>query len=193
MKLTRESLWSLEAYSEHRNAYRQTVMTHKKLRRIALGEHVTLLFEDEITIKYQIQEMLRAEKIFESAQIQEELDTYNPLIPDGENWKATLLIEYPDVAEREVALALMPGVEHKVWVQVGENDRVYAIANEDLERSTDEKTAAVHFLRFELEHENCRLLKANAVLNMGIESTHLPYQICVEDSCKASLLADLTG
>jgi len=191
MKLNRASLWSLEEYAERRDDFRHEVMAYKKNRRIALGEHATLLFEDEKTIKYQIQEMLRAEKIFDSAGINEELDAYNPLIPDGENWKATMLIEYPDEVERATALGRMPGVEHKVWAKIGDNEPVYAIANEDLERSTDEKTAAVHFLRFELGTGNCAALKAGAQLSLGVESEVLPYSVVVDKTSVASLVADL--
>jgi len=191
MTITRESLLPLEEYAECRNEIRLEVMAHKKPRRIALGEHATLLFEDRKTIQYQIQEMLRAEKIFERDAIQEELDTYNPLVPDGENWKATLLIEYTNVEERQLALARMPGVEHKVWVRVGDAEKVYAIANEDLDRSNEEKTSAVHFLRFELGPENCGALKDGATLSLGIESEELPYSIVVSNESRKSLLADL--
>ena len=191
MKITRDSLLSLEVYAEQRDAFRKRVMEHKKPRRIALGDHATLLFEDHVTIQYQIQEMLRAEKIFEGEEIQEELDTYNPLIPDGENWKATLLIEYTDVDERQLALARMPGVEHKVWARVAGAEKVYAIANEDLERSNDEKTSAVHFLRFELGPENSSLLKSGAGLSIGIDSKELPYNIEVFEEARLSLIADL--
>ena len=137
-KLSRDSLWSLEQYAEVRPAFRAEVMQLKKARRLQLGEHATLSFENATTMKYQVQEMLRAERIFEAAGIQEELDAYNPLVPDGSNWKATLLIEYPDVDERRDALAAMAGIEHKLWVSIG-TERVFAIANEDLERSTEEK------------------------------------------------------
>jgi len=191
MKITRDSLFSLEEYAQRRSEIRTEVMAHKKPRRIALGEHATLLFEDRMTMQYQIQEMLRAEKIFESDAIQEELDTYNPLVPDGENWKATLLIEYTDVEQRQLALAKMPGVEHKVWVQVGDAEKIYAIANEDLDRSNDEKTSAVHFLRFELGAENCLSLDSGTELLMGIDSKELPYDIVVRGESRASLVADL--
>ncbi len=191
MKITRESLLSLEVYAEQRDEFRKQVMAHKKPRRVTLGDHATLLFEDRLTIQYQIQEMLRAEKIFEGKEIQEELDTYNPLIPDGENWKATLLIEYTDVEERQVALTRMPGVEHRVWARVAGAEKIYAIANEDLERSNDEKTSAVHFLRFELGSENCGLLKSGARLAMGIDSEELPYNINVSEEARLSLISDL--
>src|SRR5688572_23892846 len=148
-RITRDSLMTLEAYSKVRSEFRANVMAHKKARTVNLGEHVTLLFEDEMTMRYQIQEMLRAERIFEEEGIQDELDAYNPLIPDGSNWKATMLIEYEDVSERQAALARMKGIEDKVWVQVEGAPRVYAIADEDLERENESKTSSVHFLRFE--------------------------------------------
>ncbi|MGB8634604.1 MAG: DUF3501 family protein, partial [Rhodanobacteraceae bacterium] len=151
MKLTRDDLLSLEAYSEQRNDFRAHVMAHKKPRNVRVGDHLTFLFEDRLTIQYQIQEMLRAERIFEAAAIQEELDTYNPLIPDGNNLKATLLIEYEDVDERRQALVRLRGIENKLELQVGKHPPVRALANEDLERGNDEKTTAVHFLRFELD------------------------------------------
>src|SRR3989441_10175732 len=146
--ITRHSLLSLEAYARQRNEFRAKVIEHKKRRNVHLGEHVLLQFEDELTIRYQIQEMLRIEKIFEDAGIQDELDTYNPLVPDGRNWKATLLVEYEDVDERERALARLKGIEDRAWVQVDAYPRVHAIGDEDLERENDQKTSAVHFLRF---------------------------------------------
>ena len=149
--ITRESLLTLEAYSRARKDFRANVLEHKKARTVHLGEHLTLLFEDELTIRYQIQEMLRVEKTFEDAGIQDELDAYNPLIPDGTNWKATLLIEYEDVAERRAALAALKGIEDRIWVQVAGYPRVFAIADEDLERENAEKTSSVHFVRFELD------------------------------------------
>ena len=148
-QITRESLLTLEAYAKARTDFRIEVMAHKKQRTVHLGEHLTLLFEDELTIRYQIQEILRVEKTFEEEAIQDELDAYNPLVPDGHNWKATLLIEYEDVDERKAALATLKGVEDRVWVQVGTAPRVYAIADEDLERENDTKTSAVHFVRFD--------------------------------------------
>ena len=149
--ITRESLMSLETYARERTHFRARVLEHKRARTVHLGEHLTLVFEDELTLRYQIQEMLRIEKTFEDAGIQDELDAYNPLVPDGSNFKATMLLEYEDVDERKVALGQLRGVEDRVWVQVGGFERVHAIADEDLERSTDEKTSAVHFLRFELD------------------------------------------
>ena len=148
--ISRESLLSLEAYARERNAFRAKVIEHKKRRTVHLGEHVTVLFEDELTIRYQVQEMLRIERIFEDQGIQGELDAYNPLIPDGSNWKATMLLEYPDADERRRMLGVLKGIERRTWVQVEECERVFAISDEDLERETEDKTSAVHFLRFEL-------------------------------------------
>ncbi|HEY4997622.1 MAG TPA: DUF3501 family protein, partial [Usitatibacter sp.] len=149
-KLSRASLMTLEAYARARKDFRAQVIAHKKHRTVHLGDHVTLLFEDELTMRYQVQEMLRAEKIFEEAGIQEEIDAYNPLVPDGRNFKATMMIEYEDEVERRAALAKLKGIEDKTWIRVEGLPRVYAIADEDLERENDEKTSAVHFLRFEL-------------------------------------------
>ena len=191
-KLTRNGLITLEAYAKQRNTFRAEVIAHKKNRNVALGDHVTLLFEDEMTIRYQVQEMLRAEKIFEEAGIQDELDAYNPLIPDGSNWKATMLIEYEDIAERRLMLARMIDIEHRVWVQVAGFARVHAIADEDLDRSTEQKTSAVHFLRLELTKEMSRALKQGAGLSMGVD--HPAYQATldpVSSATRASLLRDL--
>ena len=149
-KLSRSTLWSLERYAVERPAFRARVMAHKRSRQVALGAHATLFFEDCLTMRYQVQEMLRAERIFEADEIQGELDAYNPLIPDGRNWKATLMFEYADVDERHRALARMVGIEHRVWVRVAGFEPVFGMANEDMERSNEEKTAAVHFLSFEL-------------------------------------------
>ena len=151
--LSREDLYSLEEYSEIRPEFRAKVMEHKKSRRLEIGENATLYFEDELTMKYQIQEMLRIENILESEGINEELEAYNPLIPDGTNWKATFMMEYPDIEERKAALAQLIGIEDKTWVQVEGFDKVYAIADEDLERDSEEKTSSVHFMRFELTGE----------------------------------------
>ena len=192
MKLDRSNLWSLEQYAERRDDYRREVIEHKKKRRVALGPNITLLFEDFTTMKYQVQEMLRTEKIFEAAGIEEELESYNPLIPDGSNWKATMLIEYPDVEERRVALAKMPGVENTVWVQVDGCAQIAAIANEDMERSTDDKAAAVHFLRFELDSDSVSALKSGASLAMGVEHPEVRCELRpLSDAARASLLADL--
>jgi len=190
--ITRESLLTLEGYARDRKAFRAHVLEHKKPRTVHLGEHLTLLFEDELTIRYQIQEMLRIEKIFEDAGIQDELDAYNPLVPDGRNWKATLLVEYEDVQERERALALLKGIEDRAWVQVDGHPRVHAIADEDLERENDEKTSAVHFLRFELTPTMIAALKSGAGLAIGVD--HPEYAATLQpvpDATRSALLADL--
>jgi len=190
-KLAREDLWSLEDYAEKRSAFRAKVMEHKKDRQVRLGAHATLYFEDAITMKYQVQEMLRVEKIFTRAEIEEELQAYNPLIPDGSNWKATFMIEYRDAVERGHALARMPGIEDKVWVQIGDAEKIYAVANEDLPRSTQDKAAAVHFMRFELGTSNVAAVKAGATVAMGIDHHELPYQIELDAAAANSLAQDL--
>ena len=191
-RITRDSLLTLEAYAKTRQDFRARVLAHKKPRTVHLGDHVTLLFEDELTVRYQIQEMLRIEKTFEDAGIQDELDAYNPLIPDGRNWKATMLVEFEDVDERRGALARLRGIEDRVWVQVEARPRVYAIADEDLERENDEKTSAVHFVRFELTPDTIRALKAGAALSMGVD--HPQYTAAlrvVPEQTRRALLADL--
>jgi len=192
MKLTREDLWSLEEYAQKRETFRQDVIAHKKNRNVALGPNATLYFEDELTMRYQIQEMLRVERIFEAAEIEEELASYNPLIPDGSNWKATFMIEYADAEERKVALATMGGIELTVWVQVDGGDKIYAIANEDMDRTRDEKAAAVHFTRFELSAENVADLKSGKPLTMGIDHQSIPCTVKIEGITRDTLLADLT-
>ena len=177
-KLSRESLMTLEAYSKARKDFRAKVIAHKKTRTLHLGEHVTLIFEDELTMRYQVQEMLRAEKIFEEAGIQEELDAYNPLVPDGSNLKATMLIEYEDVDERRDALAQLRNVEDRVWIRVEGAEAVHAIADEDLDRSNEQKTAAVHFLRFELAPSMIATLKRGAALAIGVD--HPAYRVAVD-------------
>ena len=189
-KLARASLWSLEQYAVERAAFRRQVMEHKKPRRVALGGHATLLFEDFLTIKYQVQEMLRVERIFEPDAVLEEIDTYNPLIPDGSNWKATLLIEYEDVEERARALARMPGVERRVWLQAGDLARTFAFANDDLERSDRDKTAAVHFLRFELDAERIAGVRGGAPVRMGIDHDELRCETTLDASTVAALARD---
>jgi hypothetical protein len=168
-RIARESLLTLEAYARERKDFRAKVIAHKKNRTVHLGDHVTLIFEDELTMRYQVQEMLRAEKIFEEAGIQEEIDAYNPLIPDGRNFKATMMIEYEDVDERRVALSRLKGIEDRTWVRVGGFAPIFAIADEDLERETEEKTSAVHFLRFEFTAEMAAALKRGASLAIGID------------------------
>jgi len=192
-KIERTSLMTLEAYARERNAFRARVISHKKNRTVHLGEHVTLIFEDELTMRYQIQEMLRVERIFEEAGIQDELDVYNPLIPDGRNFKATLMIEYPDVEERRERLAVLKGIEDRIWVQVEGCKRVYAIADEDLERETEDKTSSVHFLRFELSDEMASALKYGVGLAIGVD--HPQYTATLDpvpDNVRKSLVNDLT-
>ncbi|HTO58094.1 MAG TPA: DUF3501 family protein [Pseudomonadales bacterium] len=191
-KLTRAAIWSLEDYAVRRVAFRAEVIEHKKVRRVVLGPHATLMFEDFTTMKYQVQEMLRVERIFEAAAIAEEIDAYNPLIPDGANWKATFMVEYDDVDERRAALAQLIGVEHRVWIRVGAHAPIHPIANEDLPRSTDEKTAAVHFLRFELSPEQVAAAKAGAQIAIGIDHPVLSCRLDpIPEPIRASLAADL--
>jgi len=193
-KISRDSLMSLESYAKARKDFRTRVLAHKKNRIVRLGEHVTLIFEDELTIRYQVQEMLRVERIFEEAGIQDELDAYNPLIPDGGNWKATMMIEYPEVEERQRMLARLIGIEDRVWVQVEGHARVHAIADEDLERENDDKTSSVHFLRFELDRAMTGAAKRGARLAAGID--HPQYRVAVEDlpaALRSSLAGDLNG
>ena len=190
--LSREQLWSLEAYAEVRSAFRSEVMAHKKNRQVQIGENAALYFEDRMTIKYQVQEMLRVERIFEKHGIEEELAAYNPLIPDGANLKATFMLEFPDVDERRQALAALKGVEDTVWIRAGDLPKSFAIADEDLERENDEKTSSVHFLRFELEPESIASLKSGSSLAIGID--HDNYRASVDpvgEATRVSLLGDL--
>ena len=189
--LTRTDLYSLEQYAERRSAFRDKVMAHKKNRRVALGPHAALYFEDRLTIQYQVQEMLRAERIFESAGIDEELAAYNPLIPDGSNWKATFMLEYDDVNERRGALEKLIGIEDRVWVKIVGLDPVFAIADEDLERDTEEKTSAVHFLRFELSPQMVAAAKEGAAISMGIDLPAYQYaQDPLPENIRAALVQD---
>ena len=191
-RITRDSLLTLEAYARTRPDFRARVIAHKKPRTVHLGAHVTLLFEDELTIRYQIQEMLRIEKTFEDAGIQDELDVYNPLIPDGQNWKATMLVEYEDIDERRRALAKLKGIEDRVWVQIEGHPRTYAIADEDLERENEEKTSSVHFVRFELTPAMIAGLKAGAPLSIGVDHPQYTETLrSVPEATRAALLADL--
>ena len=190
--LKREDLMSLETYDEQRVDFRTRVIAHKKNRRVQLGDNVTLYFEDQLTMQYQIQEMLRIERIFDAEGIKEELDTYNPLIPDGSNWKATFMIEYIDENDRKAALAKMIGIEDKVWMQVDGHERVYAIADEDLERDNAEKTSAVHFMRFELTPNMVEAVKAGADIGAGIEHDAYNESIAtLSDNIRDSLAVDL--
>ncbi len=190
-QLSRKDLWSLEEYAEKRSDYRQQVMAHKKNRQVALGPNATLYFEDRLTIRYQIQEMLRIEKVFEADGIEDELQAYNPLIPDGKNWKATFMIEYGDPEVRAAQLEKMVGIEELVWVQVNDMDRVWCISNEDLERTTATKTSSVHFMRFELSDEMISALKNGGELKMGVEHSIYTHQLTIDDDTKASLINDL--
>ena len=190
--ITQDILMPLEKYAKARPEFRAQVMAHKKNRALQLGENVTLLFEDELTIRYQVQEMLRAERIFEEAGIADELEAYNPLIPDGSNWKATMMIEYADENERRGKLAQLIGIEDRVWVQVQGCERSYAIADEDLERENGEKTSAVHFLRLELTPAMVIALRGGAALAVGVDHPHYSATVArVADAMRASLLADL--
>ncbi len=191
-KLAREDLLTLEAYAKERPAFRARVIVHKRDRRVAVGPNVTLAFEDRLTMHYQVQEMLRIERIFEEQGILDELAAYNPLIPDGTNWKATMMIEFPDEAERTQRLARMIGIEDRVWVQAGDTPQVWAIADEDMDRDTEDKTASVHFLRFEFTPEQIAAIKAGAPISVGID--HPSYQHRVEfipEATRQSLAADL--
>lgn len=191
-KLTRENLYSLEKYAEVRNEFRARVMQHKRDRRLQLGENATLYFEDRLTMQYQVQEMLRIERIFEAEGIEEELQAYNPLIPDGSNWKATFMVEFPDIAERREKLKQLVGIEDCVWLQVGESGKIRAVADEDLERDSEEKTSAVHFLRFELQPAQVQALKKGAPLAAGVDHDNYRAEIRpVPDNVRESLLADL--
>jgi len=189
--ITPDSLMSLEAYSKWRKLHKPDVIAHRKLRSVQLGEHLNLQFESETTIRYQIQEMLRIEKIFEEEGIQDEIDAYAPLVPDGSNWKATVLIEYPDINERKRELARLIGVEDRLFVEVEGHARVYAIADEDLDRENDVKTSAVHFVRFELTPAMCAAVKAGAALKVGCDHTHYPSHVMVAPETLASLAGDL--
>lgn len=190
--LRREDLFSLEEYARIRNDFRREVMEHKRDRKVCLGPNATLYFEDLMTMKYQVQEMLRVERIFEEEGIDEELEAYNPLIPDGSNWKATFMLEYPEIDERRRALAALKGVEDRVWVQVDGHDKVWAIADEDLERESEEKTSSVHFLRFELGQNMVAALKAGSPLSMGIDHEALNVAVApLAENNRQALLADL--
>ena len=187
-----ETLMPLEVYAKARPEFRAKVIAHKKDRTLQLGENVTLIFEDELTIRYQVQEMLRVERIFEEEGILDELGAYNPLVPDGSNWKATMMIEYPDEGERRSKLAQLIGVEDKVWVQVAGFDRVHAIADEDLERENEQKTSSVNFLLFELAAPMDAALRGGAALAMGVDHTNYSAAVArVADAMRASLMADL--
>lgn len=190
-KITRDSLMPLEAYSQYRKDNKAAIMAHRQLRSVHLGEHINVQFESETSIRYQIQEMLRLEKIFEAEAIDQEIEAYAPLVPDGSNWKATMLIEYPDVNERKRELARLIGVEDHLFVEVEGHDRVYAIADEDMDRENDEKTSAVHFVRFELDPAMCAAVKAGAGVKLGCDHTYYPAHVTIPAETLASLASDL--
>jgi hypothetical protein len=189
--ITAESLMSLEAYTKWRKTHKPEIIAHRKLRSIQLGDHVNLQFESETTIRYQIQEMLRIEKIFEEEGILHEIEAYAPLVPDGANWKATMLLEYPDINERKRELARLIGIEDRMFVEVEGHARVYAIADEDLDRENEEKTSAVHFLRFEFNPAMCAAIKAGASVKLGCDHTHYPSHLEIPADTLASLAGDL--
>lgn len=191
MQLTRNDLYSLEQYAQARGDFRAKVMSHKKTRQVPIGAHATLYFEDRLTIQYQIQEMLRVERIFEPEGIEDELSAYNPLIPDGSNWKATFMIEYESPDERREALMRLRGIEDMVWVQVAGFDKVFAIADEDLEREDETKTSSVHFMRFELTPPMVAAVKEGASLKMGSDHPDYSYQVEASSDVRDSLTADL--
>jgi len=191
-RIVRASLMTLEAYARERQGFRTRVIAHKRNRTVQLGDHLTLIFEDELTIRYQVQEMLRAERIFEDEGIQGELDTYNPLVPDGRNLKATLMLEYPDPEERSKRLQELIGVEDKVWIQVEGHEPVWAIADEDLERENEHKTSAVHFLRFELSEDTTRALKNGASLAIGVDHPGYTAKLETPSAVRNALLTDLS-
>ncbi|MDP2450902.1 MAG: DUF3501 family protein [Polaromonas sp.] len=190
-KITRDSLMTLEAYSKYRKDNKAAIMAHRRLRSVPLGEHINLQFESETSIRYQIQEMLRLEKIFEADAIDQEIEAYAPLVPEGRNWKATMLIEYPDVNERKRELARLIGVEDHLFIEVEGHPRVYAIADEDMDRENDEKTSAVHFVRFELSPAMCAAVKAGAGVKLGCDHTHYPAHVTIPAESLASLASDL--
>ena len=191
-RLSRADLMSLEQYSEQRADFRSRVLNHKRNRQVPIGPNATLYFEDRLTMQYQIQEMLRVERIFEIDGIQEELDAYNPLIPDGSNWKATFMLEFPDADQRRVELGRLVGIEDRTWVRVDQHDPVYAVADEDMDRETDDKTSAVHFLRFELTRSMADAAKTGTAISMGIDHPHYDYSVGpISEAVRETLRADL--
>lgn len=191
-KLTRSDLWSLEEYAKQREAFRNQVIEHKINRKVFLNEHTTLYFEDRITMQYQVQEMLRVERIFEADAIQEELDAYNPLIPDTSNLKATFMIEFTDAAVRQQELSRLMGIEDKVWIQVAAHDRVFAIADEDMQRDTETRTSAVHFMRFEFNADMVGDFKSGASVSMGIDHENMTCRCDIDGPVQKSLAADFS-
>jgi hypothetical protein len=189
--ITRDSLMTLEAYSRYRKAHKADIIVHRKLRSVRLGEHVNLQFESELSIRYQIQEMLRIEKIFDDEGIEQEIEVYAPLLPDGSNWQATMMIEYPDVNERKRELARLIGIEDHMFVEVEGHGRVYAIADEDLDRENEDKTSAVHFVRFELTPAMVSAIKAGAGVKLGCDHRNYPAHVAIPPETLASLAGDL--
>ncbi len=190
-KITRDSLMTLEAYSKYRKAHKSEIIAQRKLRSVRLGEHITLQFESEATIRYQIQEMLRIEKIFDEEGIQQEIEVYAPLVPDGSNWKATMMIEYPEINERKRELGRLIGVEDRLFVEVEGHPRVHAIADEDLDRETDEKTSAVHFVRFEFKPAMVAAIRAGASVKLGCDHSNYPAHTLIAPETLAALAGDL--
>jgi len=190
-KITADSLMTLEAYSKWRKTHKADVIAHRKLRSVMLGEHLNVRFESETTIRYQIQEMLRIEKIFEEEAIQDEIDAYGPLVPDGSNWKATMLLEYTDINERKRELAKLINVEDRMFIEVEGHDRVYAIADEDLDRETEDKTSSVHFVRFEFPKAAREAVRAGANVKLGCDHTNYPAHVTIAAETLASLAGDL--
>jgi len=190
-KLTAADLWKLEEYAEQRPVFRARVIAHKKNRKVHIGPHLTLLFEDRLTVQYQVQEMLRIERIFERAGIEDELEAYNPLIPDGRNWKATCLVEYEDPVERARRLAELKGIERMIWLRIGDHGHIHPFADEDLERENEDKTSAVHFLRFELPDGAVAELRRGAGIAFGVEHPVYTHQVIVTAAVRAALMQDL--
>ena len=191
MAITRDNIMTLEAYSKYRKEHKPQIMAHRQLRSVHLGDHMNMQFESELTMRYQIQEMLRLEKIFEEVAIQDEINTYAPLVPNGSNWKATMLIEYPDVEERKIALGKLIGIEDKVYIEVEGFKRVYAISDEDLERETDVKTSAVHFCRFEFNEAAKKAIKYGAVVKLGCDHPNYNMSVAIPLNQLESLREDL--
>ena len=189
--ITPDSLMTLEAYTKWRKTNKPSIIAHRKLRNVGLGEHLSLHFESETTIRYQIQEMLRIEKIFEEQGIQDEIEAYSPLVPDGTNWKATMMLEYTDINERKRELARLIGIEDRMFIEVEGHPRVYAIADEDLDRENDEKTSAVHFVRFEFLPALCQSIKAGAGVKLGCDHTNYPAHLEIPADTLASLAGDI--
>jgi hypothetical protein len=189
-KLSRSDLYTLEKYAEIRNDFRKKIIAHKENRRVEIGEHLVLLFEDKLTMQYQIQEILKAEKVFEAAGIEEELEAYNPLIPDGSNWKATMMIQYDDIEERRKMLGELIGIEDVTYMQVEGFDKVFPIADEDLSRDDENKTSAVHFLRFELDADMINAIKQGKAINAGVEHEKYRYTTKLANNVRESLAKD---